>query len=302
MSERYDLFIIGAGPAGLTAAIYAARAGLRFAVLELDGWGGGQISSAVRVQNYPGVPEVIGAELGERIREQAVSLGAVILLGAVEQVTSGEGGFIIRTEEGETYLSRTVLAAPGAAPARLEVPGAELAGVAYCAVCDGAFFTGKRVTVVGGGDTGVEDALYLAGICSEVTVLLRGGVFRAAAARVAQLEGRKNVRILPNRTVQAIEGDGRVERLLLSTPDGPETLETDGVFVAIGTRPATDCLQTFPDLLRDGYLSAGEDCVTPVPGLFAAGDARTKRVRQVTTAVADGANAVASVLDYLRNN
>lgn len=165
MSDCYELLIIGGGPAGLTAAIYAARAGLRFALVELDGWGGGQISAALQVNNYPGLPGITGAELGERIRQQALDLGTEILCGQVSRITKENGIFSVETEEGENFQAKAVITALGASPAKLGVPGEEKAGVSYCAVCDGEFYAGKPVAVIGGGDAGVEDALYLSNIC-----------------------------------------------------------------------------------------------------------------------------------------
>lgn len=299
----FDLIVLGAGPAGLTAAIYAARAGLQFALLEQDGWGGGQVSSAYQVQNYPGLPEVSGADLGERIREQAVALGAEILCAEIDRVERLDDGFRLTSAEGEAFQARTVIVATGAFPKRLGLPGeAALTGVCYCAVCDGAFYAGKDVVVVGGGDTAVEDALYLSSLCRSVTVLLRRGVFRAARTRVELLRRQPNVTVLTNTVVTALQGQTRLEAIAVQTGEEQRQLPAAGLFVAIGSDPAAACLQGLELPLENGYVAAGEDCVTPVPGLFVAGDIRVKPLRQVITAAADGANAAASAIAYLKDN
>ncbi len=301
----YDLIIIGAGAAGLTAAVYAARAGLNFAVLEQDGWGGGQISSAHQVQNYPGVPEVSGAELGEKLRKQAAALGTEILCAEIERLEKCDSLFRLVGTDGEQFQAKAVIAATGAFPKKLGLPGEGAltgAGVSYCAVCDGAFYAGKDVLVVGGGDTGVEDALYLSSICRSVTVLLRRAVFRAAKARVGLLLERPNVTVLANTTVTALHGQDCLEAVTIRTGCEDRKISTGGVFVAVGTEPAVDYLRGLPLDLESGYIPANEDCVTTVPGLFAAGDIRVKPLRQAVTAAADGANAATSAAAYLMSS
>lgn len=298
----YDLAIIGAGAAGLSAAIYAARAGLSFIVLEQDGWGGGQISSAHQVQNYPGAPEVSGAELGERFREQAVALGASIVYGEVLSVEDHGACKTVLLADDEPVEAKTVIAATGASPKPLVLPdGAALpaSGISYCATCDGAFYADKDVLVIGGGDTAVEDTLYLSAICSSVTLALRRDKFRAAKTRVALLEARENVTVLRNTTLKAVLGDGKVEGVLLSVDGTEQARKADGIFAAIGIEPSVQYLNSLPLPFEGGYVAADETCRTPVPGLFVAGDIRKKRLRQVVTAAADGANAVAGVVDYL---
>ena len=297
----YDLLILGGGPAGLTAAIYAARAGLHFAVLEQDGWGGGQISSAWRVNNYPGLPGISGSELGERIREHAVGLGAELRYGEAAALTRTAEGFLIETAEGDLLPARSVIAAPGSAPRKLGVPGEEKAGVSCCAVCDGEFFAGKAVAVVGGGDTAVDAALYLAGLCPRVTVLLRRDVFRAVKSRAELLKRTESVVIRTGTRVREVLGDGRVEGLRIVSGEREEILPCEGLFLAVGSRPQTGFLRSIPGLLdEDGYLLADETGATAVPGLFAAGDARKKALRQVATAVADGANAATAAAIFLQ--
>lgn len=299
----YDLVIIGGGAAGLTAAIYAARAGLNFIVLEQDGWGGGQITSAHIVQNYPGVPNINGADLGEAIKEQAVSLGAKIELGIVEIINDLTEYKEIVLNDGNTIKTKAVIAATGANPRRLGVPGeADLLGrgVSYCAVCDGAFFAGKDVFVIGGGDTAVEDAIYLSAICSSVTLVHRRDSFRAPETRVEALLKLPNVNVRYNETLNAITGDPRVAGVELKGSNGCIHYKADAVFIAVGTVPATDYLRSLPIDFENDYVVADEGCKTSVSGLFAAGDIRKKQLRQVVTAVADGANAAASAIEYLK--
>ncbi|MGN1203371.1 MAG: NAD(P)/FAD-dependent oxidoreductase [Eubacterium sp.] len=299
----YDLAIIGGGAAGLTAAIYAARAGLDFIVLEQDGWGGGQITSAHKVENYPGVANVSGADLGESIKEQAVSLGAKIELGIVESINDLQDYKEIALHSGDTVKAKTVIAATGANPRRLGVAGEhELLGrgVSYCAVCDGAFFADKNVFVIGGGDTAVEDAIYLSSICKSVTLVHRREIFRAPKTRVDLLYKLSNVTVLCNETLSAITGEQRVDGVDLESSQGCRHYKADGVFIAVGTVPATSYLQNLPLDFEDGYVVAGENCSTAVNGLFVAGDIRKKPLRQVVTAVADGANAAASAIEYLK--
>lgn len=301
----YDLLILGAGPAGLTAAIYAARAGLRFAVLEQDGWGGGQINSAHQVQNYPGVPEIGGTDLGEKLRQQAQALGSEILCAEIVHVEQRDAGFCLTGAEGERFQAKTVIAATGAYPKKLGLAGEEAltgAGVSYCAVCDGAFYAGKDVLVVGGGDTAVEDALYLSPICKSVTVLLRRAVFRAARTRAELLRAQPNVTVLTNTTVTALHGQRHLEAVTLQTGEETRQISVGGLFVAVGSVPATDCLRELPLPFQNGYIAVGEDCAAPVPGLFIAGDIRVKPLRQAITAAADGAAAAVGASAYLRNS
>jgi thioredoxin reductase (NADPH) len=293
-----DLVIIGAGPAGLTAAIYARRAGLDFLLLDQDGCGGGQITSAHRVQNYPGLPGITGEELGERLRSHAQSLGVEVQYGQVVSLSRTGEGFFLTTDEGTSLRSRAVIAAVGASPRHLGLPGEDtLAGVSYCAHCDGAFFTGQNVAVVGGGDTAVADALYLSQICAHVTVLLRRDRFRAAPAEVEQLLRRENVSVRRNVQVKALVGREHLSALGLSTG---EALPCAGLFIAAGTVPATGFLGELPILTQEGYIWADETGKTAIPGLFAAGDSRKKPLRQLVTAVADGANAATSAWEFLR--
>ena len=299
----YDLVIIGGGAAGLTAAIYAARAGLDFVVLEQDGWGGGQITSAHKVENYPGVPNINGAELGEMIKEQAVSLGAKIELGIVENIEDNGDYKEITLHSGDVVQSKTVIAATGANPRKLNVTGEQALlgrGVSYCAVCDGAFFADKDVFVIGGGDTAVEDTIYLSSICKSVTLVHRRDTFRAPQTRVDALLKLPNVTVRYKEILSAITGGQRVDGVELKRADGCTHYDANGVFIAVGSVPATAYLKSLPLTFDNDYVVANEDCKTSVDGLFVAGDIRKKQLRQVVTAVADGANAAASAIEYLK--
>lgn len=300
----YDLVIIGGGAAGLTAAVYAARAGLDFVVLEQDGWGGGQITSAHSVQNYPGFIQISGADLGEAMKEQAESLGAKIELGIVDDIKDNTDYKEIILHSGDTVKAKTVIAATGANPRKLGVSGEQALlgrGVSYCAVCDGAFFAGKDVFVIGGGDTAVEDAIYLSSICKSVTLVHRRDTFRAPKTRLDALQGLPNVTVRCKEVLTAVTGGQRVDGVELTSADGKKHYKADGVFIAIGTVPATSYLKNLPLKFENDYLVASEDCKTDVNGLFVAGDIRKKPLRQVVTAVADGANAATSAIEYLQS-
>lgn len=298
----YDLAVIGAGAAGLSAAIYAARANLNFIVLEQDGFGGGQIVSAHSVQNYPGAGEISGNELSEKLRNHAVSLGAKIIFFDVESITDHAGHKLITSSLGEIIEAKAVILATGAIPKKLGVKGENEffgRGVSYCATCDGAFFNGKDAAVIGGGDAAVEDALYLSKICRTVTLIHRRSEFRAAKSRVELLEKSENVKIILNTEVKEIIGEKSVKGLKTTSGKTESELPADGVFVAVGTTPVTNCISGLPLTFENGFVIAGEDCKTEIPGLFVAGDIRKKQLRQVLTAAADGANAVLSVQEYL---
>ena len=297
-----DLAIIGAGPAGLTAAIYAARAGLSFVILDQDGCGGGQISAAHEVENYPGLGRLSGTELGSVFLSHAEMLGAQVCFAVVRGLEDHGEFKEILIEDKEPLQARAVIAATGAVPRSLGVPGEELTGVSCCAICDGAFYKDKNVLVVGGGDTAVEDALYLSSICRTVTVALRRDTFRAAKSRVDVLKETENVTILYYTRLTGIQGRGRVASVVLEGPNGQTERPMDGVFIAVGVSPVSEWLNNLPlERSEEGYILAGEDCATNIPGLFVAGDLRRKPLRQVVTTAADGANAVFSTTVWLKD-
>lgn len=298
----YDILIIGGGPAGLTAAIYAARAGKRTAILEREA-AGGQIVSAPLVENYPGAPSVSGAELAGRMRAQAEALGAELLYTEAAGLEKTQTGFRVLCTDG-TREARTVILATGASHRRLGLPGEELltgCGVSYCALCDGAFYEGADVAVVGGGETALQDALFLASTCRSVTLIHRRESFRAGAQLVSRAERQENIRILRGRTVEKLLwSDEALQGLLLTNLKTGQTerLDVEGLFFAVGQVPQS---APFADAVAEenGYYLAGEDTKTSLPGVFAAGDGRRKQVRQLTTAVSDGTAAAIAACRYL---
>ncbi|MCD8153945.1 MAG: thioredoxin-disulfide reductase [Clostridiales bacterium] len=304
MEEIFDTAILGAGPAGICAAIYAARAGLK--ALWLDGKfvPGGQIQDAYRVDNYPGFPGISGIELGETLGNHAGKLGMTPLCETVTAIESPWEPVKAICTRKHRYLTRTVILASGATHRKLGIPGEEDfegMGVSYCAACDGAFFRGRTVAVVGGGNVAAGDAVFLAGLCKKVYVVHRRDALRAEKGEQERLFACENVEMVWDSTAQKIIGQDQVTGLQVwNVKTGEERcLEVDGVFVAVGTRPQTKLAEDFLELDEAGYIPAGEDCVTHVPGIFAAGDIRGKNLRQVVTAMADGANAVYSAQRYL---
>lgn len=308
MNKKYDLIILGSGPAGLTAGIYAMRAKLDTLLLEKDFVSGGQVLNTYEVDNYPGLPQITGIELGEAFEKHARNLNLPIEQGEVTGIFRENGCFRVETD-GEAYRAAAIIVATGTRHRTLDIPGeAELTGmgVSYCATCDGAFFKEKTVAVVGGGDTAVEDAIFLARICEKVYLIHRRDELRAARILQDRLMELKNVEILWNCEAKKIIGDQQVTGIGIDrrTEEGSErlSLDVDGIFIAVGVLPNNQGLDGIAETDPAGYLVAGEDCKTSTPGIFAAGDIRTKTLRQIVTAAADGANASASVLEYLNTD
>ena len=305
----FDLIIIGSGPAGLSAAVYAKRAGLNMLIIEKNPVSGGQIIDTYEVDNYLGIPGVNGFDLAMKFREHADKLGAEFVDGIVtgiEKSSTDEKGktiFKVNTEN-ESYETRTVLIAAGAHHSKLGIPGEEEyigKGVSYCATCDGAFYKGKVAAVNGGGDVAVEDAIFLARFCEKVYLIHRRDELRAAKILQDELFGLPNVEVIWDSVVQEIQGEGKVTNLRVKNikENKVSDLNVDGIFVAIGIHPSTEIFADIVECDENGYVIAGEDCATNVPGVFAAGDCRKKRLRQIVTSVADGANAVTAAQDYL---
>ncbi len=294
----YDLVIIGSGPAGMAAAIYAKRACLDMLVLERTGFGGGQVLNTYEVDNYPGLPGISGFELAQKMSEHASKLGAKVVEDDVTKICEEDNFYRIVGENG-TYETKGIVIATGAKHAHLNVPGEEeLAGmgVSYCATCDGAFFTGRDVVVVGGGDVAVEDAIFLSRNCRKVYLIHRRDELRAAQTLQEAVKACNNVEIIWNTTVESINGSEAVESVTVRNKLTGETglLPVAGVFIAVGILPNSEVFDGFVKKDTAGYICAGEDCSTDKPFVYAVGDVRTKPLRQVVTAVADGANAVTS--------
>lgn len=308
MEKQTDLVIIGGGPAGLTAAIYGARGGLRTVLIE-RGLMGGQIFNTAEVENYPGFPEgVLGPEIAQRFDEQARRFGTEVVLTEVTGVDLA--GPVKRVETGEgTFTAKAVIVATGANPRKLGVPGEDRligSGVSYCATCDAAFYRGKRVAVIGGGDSAIDEALFLTKFATEVTVIHRRSELRAVKYLQDKAFANPKLKFIWNAVVTEVLGEGKVQALTIETRNGDQVerhaVSVEGVFIYVGTQPNTDFLAGAIPLDEEGYIPAGENTETPVPGVFAAGDVRRKPLRQVATAVADGAVAAYMAEKYVDRN
>lgn len=300
--KKYDLIIVGAGPAGLSAAIYAARAGLDFLVIESAMVSGGQVLTTSDVDNYPGLMEISGWDLAEKMRVHADRLGAKFETHTITQIEAKENVKLLHSENGEIFETTTILLATGASARKLNVLGEEElkgSGVSYCATCDGNFYRGKVVAVVGGGDTAMEDALYLANICEKVYLIHRRASFRAANSLVEQVAQISNIECVMNTNVVEIKGTSKVEKIAIDTNGKRRELAVEGVFVAVGVTPVSSLLNGVADMDEAGYVIAAENCATTCKGVYVAGDVRKKPLRQIVTAVADGANAIYSIVEYL---
>lgn len=299
----YDIIIIGGGPAGLTAAIYAARAGKKAAIYEKAAVGG-QIVFSPLVENYPGIAHISGEDFAARLTEQVSALGVPIISAEVSAVRKSESGFTVTAEEKEAEAGCLILAT-GVAHKGLGLPGeSELigCGLSFCAVCDGAFCAGQDAAVIGGGDTALQDALYLAGICRSVTLIHRRDVFRAEQRLVKKAEAAGNIRFLFDTVAEAyLTGEGVVTGLRLRDRKSGKIFEEDfgGIFLAVGQKPQNGFLDGVVAVDPEGYLYSDETALTGTEGVFAAGDCRTKEVRQLTTAVGDGACAAIAACRYL---
>lgn len=302
LDYMYDIIVVGGGPAGLTAAIYAARAGKRTLVLEKESIGG-QIVNSPLVENYPALPHISGAELANSMYEQVCALNVEVGSEEVTGLSAIPGGYAVATDIGG-YEGRAVVLATGVRHRQLELPGEDElvgSGISYCAVCDGAFYEGRDVAVVGGGDTALQDALFLSNICRKVTVLVRRDRFRGEAKLAEKLRERANVEILFSHTVEAFETrDGLLCGLTVKNAENAlRALAVDGLFLAVGQEPAGAAFANLADTDAAGYFAAGEGGETKTPGVFVAGDCRAKKVRQLTTAVGDGAAAALGACDWL---
>lgn len=302
MGDIYDVVIIGSGPAGLSAAVYAKRAELNVVVIEKSSISGGQIVNTSEVDNYLGIYGVAGFDLAARFREHADKFGVEFVTDEVVNVEDGKVKTVVGKKQ--NYRAKAVIIATGAAYRKLNISGEkELSGkgVSYCATCDGAFFKGKEVAVVGGGDVALEDAIVLSRLCKKVYVIHRRNEFRAARQLQRKLHSLNNIEIVWDTVVDKILGEDKVEAVILSNKktNTEKKLNLDGIFIAVGMEPNSEAFLDIVKMNESGYIVAGEDTNTSARGIFAAGDIRTKTVRQIITAVSDGANAISSVEKYL---
>ena len=300
----YDVIILGSGPAGLSAAIYAERARLRTLIIEEKPLSGGQILDTYEVDNYPGLPGITGFELGQKFRAHVDKFKTEIVNSQVKSIELNGDQKTVVTEKG-TYEAKTLILAMGATHRTLGIPGEEKLlgmGVSYCATCDGAFFRGKTVAVAGGGDVALEDALFLARGCEKVYLIHRRDEFRGARILQEKVKETPNIELVLSCNVTEIRGEGQVSSVLVhdKKTESDRELEVQGIFIAAGTEPNIALVKGLLEQDERGYILAGEDTRTSVEGVFAAGDVRAKQLRQVITAAADGANAVTSVEQYIR--
>ena len=296
-----DIIVIGGGPAGLTAAVYARRAGKSVLVLEKDALGG-QITWSPKVENYPAVPAVSGMDLGNRMAEQAMDMGAEVEIDEVLRIEDFGSHKRVYGSFGTEYDARAVILAAGAKPRKLglkredELVGS---GVGYCAVCDGAFFKGQAVAVNGGGNSALQDAVLLSDLCSRVYLVHRRGSFRGEEALVDLLRGKENVEFVLNAVITELKGDSELSGITVEQDGMQREIPVSGLFVAIGHEPDLAAFADFLDRDAQGYAVSDEGCLTKTEGFFVAGDCRRKKIRQVTTAAADGAVAALAACAWL---
>lgn len=299
----YDIIIVGAGPAGLTAAIYARRAAKTVLVLEAKSYGG-QIINTLNIENYPTEAHISGFDFATRLYNQVKDLGAEIAFEKVTKITDRKSSKEVITAQ-NTYTAKAVIIATGSENRRLRLPNEEELigkGISYCATCDGAFYKGKTVAVVGGGNTALEDALYLTDIASKVYLIHRRDEFRGEESTVERLKKKNNLEFVYNSNVTKLNASERLESIEVTNRDGlVKTLSVDGLFVAIGRVPENQSFAGMIDLDETGYAKVGEDCTTNVAGIFIAGDNRRKEVRQLVTATSDGAIAAINAVKYIND-
>lgn len=295
----YDIIVIGGGPAGLTAALYARRANKTVLVIEKATFGG-QITYSPKVENIPGFLELSGNEFAEKLVEQAMEQGADVECAEVTEVIDGDIKTVV-TDSG-SFEGKSVIWATGA---RHRMLGLEREsefvgeGISFCAVCDGAFYTGKTVAVIGGGNSALQEALMLSDLCKKVYVIQNLDYLTGEQKLQDLLTGKKNVEVILGTTVESLMGDGALDGIVVKSGEARRTILIDGMFVAIGLIPQNEIVADLISLNSWGYVDAGENCLTDKKGIFVAGDCRSKRIRQVATACADGAVAALAACDYV---
>ena len=300
----HDIIIVGGGPAGLTAAVYALRAGRTVLVIEKGGFGG-QIAFSPKVENIPGFNQISGAEFADKLTEQAMNLGAEMELETVTGVEKTETGFVVSTEEGSSYEAKAVILSTGVKHRMLGLPGEEELvghGISFCAVCDGAFYTGLETAMIGGGNSAMQEALLLSEVCKKVTIVQNLSDFTGEKKLAEALATKENVEVHFSTLVNSyLTENGELTGLELRNDITGEisTLKVDGVFLAVGLMPENKAFADLTHLNDWGYFDSSEDCCTKTPGLFVAGDCRSKRIRQVVTAAADGAIAATAACRYI---
>ncbi len=304
MDIQYDVIIIGCGPAGLTAAIYASRANLKTMILEGE-TPGGKLTKTYEIENYPGIKKISGVDLAMQMMEHGQEFGAELNFGKVVDVEDLGESKLIKLEDGQQFTCKAVIVATGTKERLLDVPNADQftgRGVSYCAVCDGAFYKGKKVTVIGGGNSALEESLYLTQLVDQVNIVIRRDEFRAEAKTVEKVKSNPKINIvhkhLPH---ELVVEDGKVAGLVVRNVETNEltTLECSGIFPYIGADPATDFLKNLGVLNEAGYMIVDENMATKVKGIYGAGDVVVKDLRQVVTATNDGAIAANSVARLL---
>ncbi|WP_126428651.1 thioredoxin-disulfide reductase [Brevibacillus marinus] len=307
MSEQkvYDVIIAGAGPAGMTAAVYTSRANMSTLMIE-RGVPGGQMANTEEIENYPGFATILGPDLSTKMYEHALKFGAEYAYGEISEIQDGDPYKKVITSDGKEYLAKSVIVATGAEHRLLGVPGEkELSGrgVSYCAVCDGAFFRGKELVVVGGGDSAVEEAVFLTRFATKVTIVHRRDEFRAQKILQKRAFENEKIDVIWDTVVKEIRGDGVVQSVLLENRKTGEQREfpTNGVFIYVGMDPLTSCVANLGITNQAGYIETDEAMRTKVPGIFAAGDVREKTLRQVVTATGDGSIAAQSAQHYVES-
>ena len=293
----YDIVIIGAGPAGLTAGIYGARAAKKVLILEKSAYGG-QIINAQIIENFPTAAHISGVDFANKLYNQVKELGVEIRFEKAQAIKNFDDYKEITTDKG-VIQTKSIIIATGCKNRTLDIDNEKKfggRGISYCATCDGNFFRNKKVAVVGGGNTAIDDALFLSGICEKVYLIHRRDEFRANQKSVEVLEEKENVYFILNSVITRIIGEERLEAIEVNNKD---VISIDGLFVAVGMIPENEIFTNLIKTNETGYIIAGEDCHTNIPGIFASGDARTKALRQLVTAVSDGAVAAEEAVKYL---